>query len=193
MARPSGRPLREEILATARPLIQRVGVDGFSFSDIATQLDVKAPSIHHHFASKADLVAAVAERYRGDFADRVAEIDEGTATDRLLAYADLFDAPASKGLLCLCGSLAAEWPTIMDAARREVETFFSEQHAWIVNELRTGAEAGEFTSVADAEELAETLVAALEGSMLVARASGTRGLARRTIATFLRGFDPARR
>ena len=141
MARPSGRPLREEILAAARPLIQRVGVDGFSFSDIAAQLDVKAPSIHHHFATKADLVAEVAERYRIDFADRVAEISDETAAERLLSYADLFDAPTSDGLLCLCGSIAAEWPTITDGARKEVEAFFADQHAWIAGELRAQASA----------------------------------------------------
>lgn len=193
MARPSGRPLREEILATTRPLIQRAGVDGFSFSDIATQLDVKAPSIHHHFATKADLVAAVVERYRIDFADSVSSLDSGGAKDRLLAYADLFDAPASAGLLCLCGSIAAEWPTIDASARHEVELFFSEQHDWIVEQLDAGSECGEFINVNDTGELADALLAALEGSMLLARASETSGLARRTVSVFLRGLDPSPR
>lgn len=185
MARPTGRPVREEVLAAALPLIQSVGVDGFSFNDIAKQLDIKAPSIHHHFRSKADLVCAVTEQYRADFAHRVDQIEAGPATERVLAYAELFDEPAASGLLCLCGSIAAEWPTIAPQVRSEVERFFEEQHEWLVRELARGVEAGELDQAVDPAEVARAMLAALEGSMFIMRASGTTQQARSIAATFL--------
>ena len=64
MARPSGRNLSEEIVESATRLVQERGVNGFSYGDLAKDLGVKAPSIHHHFRTKQDLLAEVARRYR---------------------------------------------------------------------------------------------------------------------------------
>ena len=185
MARPSGRPMRDEVLEAARPLIQRVGVDGFSYADIAKQLNISSPSIHHHFPSKADLVAEVAKLYRQEFADRVDEIVGDTASARLMSYADLFDEPASTGLLCLCGAIAAEWPTIADEPRREVEIFFEDHQTWLRREFESGVISGEFRPDVDPEAMSKVLLAALEGSMLVARASNSPHLAESTCATLL--------
>ena len=90
MARPSGRPVRDEVLAATKDLIQRVGISGFSYTHLAEEVGVKAPSIHHHFKRKEDLVAEVANQYRSDFASELQEIDAETATGRLGQYAKLF-------------------------------------------------------------------------------------------------------
>ncbi len=180
--------MREEVLEAARTMIQRVGVDGFSYADIAKQLKISSPSIHHHFPSKADLVAEVAVQYRQEFADRVRTIGDETASDRLMAYAGLFDQPASSGLLCLCGAIAAEWSNIAERPRREVEQFFEEQLTWLTREIEAGAAAGEFRADVDGPAMARALLAALEGSMLMARASNSPHLARSTCTTLLAGI-----
>lgn len=177
--------MRDEVLQAARPLIQRVGVDGFSYADIAKQLNISSPSIHHHFPSKADLVAEVAVLYRQEFAERVDAIVGDTASARLMLYADLFDEPASTGLLCLCGAIAAEWPNIADGPRHEVEIFFEDQWTWLRREFESGVMSKEFRPDIDPEAMSKALLAALEGSMLVARASNSPHLAERTCATLL--------
>lgn len=177
--------MRDEVLEAARTLIQRVGVDGFSYADIAKHLNISSPSIHHHFPSKADLVAEVAMRYRQEFGDHVSTIAGDTASDRLMAYAGLFDQPASSGLLCLCGAIAAEWSNIADQPRREVEQFFEEQHQWLEREIDFGVASGEFRPDIDCAAMARALLAALEGSMLMTRATTSPHLARSTCATLL--------
>lgn len=177
--------MREEVLEAARTMIQRVGVDGFSYADIAKQLNISSPSIHHHFPSKADLVAEVALQYRQEFADRVRMIVDETASERLMAYAGLFDQPASSGLLCLCGAIAAEWSNIAERPRREVEQFFEEQLTWLTREIEAGAACGEFRPGVDAPEMARALLAVLEGSMLMTRASTTPHLVQSTCTTLL--------
>jgi len=109
MARPTGRPVKEEILTSARTMIQRVGVGGFSYADLANELGIKAPSIHHHFRTKEDLVAEVVSIYRDAFTANVAALEGPTEMDRLQQYADLFNQTASAGQACLCGAVAGEW------------------------------------------------------------------------------------
>ncbi|MEL6984444.1 MAG: TetR/AcrR family transcriptional regulator, partial [Actinomycetota bacterium] len=90
MARPTGRPVRDELVTEARALIQQVGVSGFSYGDLADRLGISSPSIHHHFRTKEDLVAEVAARYRSDFAKTVAAIEAPSAGSRLAAYVQLY-------------------------------------------------------------------------------------------------------
>ena len=58
----------------AQDLIQRRGVNGMSFQDISDAVEIRKASIHHHFASKQDLVEALVTRYRADFGALLTEI-----------------------------------------------------------------------------------------------------------------------
>jgi TetR/AcrR family transcriptional repressor of nem operon len=53
----------EQILDIAETLIQTRSYSAFSYQDISDALDIRKASIHYHFASKADLGAAVVDRY----------------------------------------------------------------------------------------------------------------------------------
>lgn len=174
MAKPSGRPIRDEVLTAACLAVQQVGVSSFSYGALAKELGISAPSIHHHFRTKDDLIGAVAARYRQQFNDAVAQIDERTAPDRLAAYAALFDDTSRAELTCFCGSVAAEWRSVGQAARLEVAGFFDDQISWLAVQIQRGVECGEFRSDVNAAALAPALLASLEGAMLVVRAGDDR-------------------
>ena len=57
---------KEVILAAAKRAAMAHGYTGLNFRDIAAEVGIKAPSIYHHFPTKADLGAAVAKRYWED-------------------------------------------------------------------------------------------------------------------------------
>lgn len=190
MARPTGRPVKEEILIATRTLIQRVGVCGFSYGDLAKELGIKAPSIHHHFRTKEELVAEVARRYRLDFGDRVAKLQDDSATRRIERYVDIFEQTAASDLLCLCGAVAAEWATVGELPKAEVENFFDEQEAWLAEAVRFGVTSGEFRSDLDPEETARTMLATLEGAILMTRAGPRPGLASGVGAVLTRLLTP---
>jgi len=40
------------VLDAAEGLIQQQGYNGFSYDDVARLVEIKKPSIHHHFAKK---------------------------------------------------------------------------------------------------------------------------------------------
>lgn len=62
MARPK-QPLltRERIIAAASALVDAEGLDALSMRRLATELGVQGPSLYNHFATKADIVDAVAD------------------------------------------------------------------------------------------------------------------------------------
>ncbi len=170
VAKPSGRPIREELLASASNLIQRVGVNGCSYGALAHELGISSPSIHHYFRTKDDLIGAVAARYRTDFAAHVAAIDTGDAVEDIVAFADLFDATAKRESMCLCGSVASDWLTVGELARTEVRAFFADQVAWLCARLADGVASGSIDPGDEVEATARMLLAVLQGAMLLARA-----------------------
>lgn len=172
MARPTGRPIRDELIASATTLIQRVGVNGFSYGQLANELDIKAPSIHHHFKSKEDLVVAVAQKYRLDFSAGVDAISADSSLGRIVAYGELFTHAAQTDKLCLCGAVSADWVAVGDRARREVHEFFTDQRSWIETQLEQAAAARELLPALPIATLATAILAALEGSLLISRANG---------------------
>jgi len=176
MARPSGRPLREELITATRPRIQRHGVGGFSYGDLAKELDVKSPSIHHHFPAKADLVTEVTAKYRVDFGEAVASIEGETPLERLQAYVELFNDTAASGLLCLCGAIASEWPDITDGPRAEVQAFFADQLQWLTTEIEAGTSSGTLRCAIEPADAAHLILATLEGAMVMTRPTGDANL-----------------
>lgn len=56
----SGQARREAIIAAARAIIDEGGIDVLNLREVAKRLGIKAPSLYNHFASKAELLAAVA-------------------------------------------------------------------------------------------------------------------------------------
>ncbi len=168
-------------------MVQEVGVNAFSFGALAEEIGVSAPSIHHHFRTKDDLVAEVAARYRASFAEQMAEIHSVSAGQRLGDYAQLFAETSAKELLCFCGSLASDWMSVGEKARSEVSLFFADQVAWVAAEIDTGV-ASEELECTDALATASVFVAALEGSMLVARARGDAQLPDTIASTMIAGL-----
>jgi AcrR family transcriptional regulator len=62
MARPR-QPLltRERIISAASALVDAEGLDALSMRRLATELGVQGPSLYNHFATKAEIVDAVAD------------------------------------------------------------------------------------------------------------------------------------
>jgi TetR/AcrR family tetracycline transcriptional repressor len=60
MPQPS-RTDRRAIIAAAIHVLDDRGLDGLSLHAIAARLGIAQPALYHHFASKADLIAAVAD------------------------------------------------------------------------------------------------------------------------------------
>ena len=125
-------------------------------------------------ASKAQLGGALLDRYAARFFDALSAIDENLpdAPARLKAYTDLYAAILREGRFCLCGMLAAEYPTLPKPMRESVLRFFEKNESWLVGVVQEGREAGTLHFHGSAEGTAMLIVSGFEGAMLVARPYG---------------------
>jgi TetR/AcrR family transcriptional repressor of nem operon len=166
----------ERVVDVAEALIQQGGYNGFSYDDVARQVGIKKPSIHHHFPTKAELVAVVAQRYTHRFRGQLLAIEgkHAKAHQRLIAYAALFEATyAQDRRLCVCGMLGAEAQGLPDDVAKEVDHFFSANMDWLTQAFVAGAAEGGLRLSATPEAHARLFLCALEGAMVVGRGSAT--------------------
>ena len=162
------------ILDVAERLVQLRGFNGFSYADIAAELGITKPALHYHFASKADLGEALINRYSTRFGDALAAIDARTAQApaKLRRYAQLYFDVLRDQRMCLCGMLAAEYPTLPEAMRALVVSFFDQNEAWLAALLEQGRDESNLHFTGSARDTARMIISCLEGAMLVTRPYG---------------------
>ena len=162
------------ILDVAERLLQLRGFNGFSYADVAAELNVTKASLHYHFSGKAELGEALIKRYARRFAEALAVIEEDTtdAHTKLEAYAALYAEVLRGQRMCLCGMLAAEYQTLPPAMQAAVIQFFDENEAWLERVLERGRAEGTLGFGEPAREAAHLVVSALQGAMLTSRPYG---------------------
>ena len=82
----------ERTLDVAEGLVQVRGFHGFSYADVANELDITTASLHYHFRGKAELGEALIARYSARFADSLENVDRDVtdAPDKLDAYVAIY-------------------------------------------------------------------------------------------------------
>jgi TetR/AcrR family transcriptional repressor of nem operon len=162
------------ILDVAERLVQVRGFNGFSYADVAVELNVTKASLHYHFPGKAELGEALITRYAQRFGTALEAIDAATpaAQPKLEAYARLYADVLRDDRMCLCGILAAEHATLPEPMRDAVIRFFDDNESWLAGVLAEGRADGSIAFDGSVEEAARAIVGGLEGAMLVARSYG---------------------
>ena len=181
------------ILDVAERLVQVRGFNGFSYADIAAELQITKAALHYHFASKADLGEALIARYADRFMGALASFDtaDGTASAKLDAYAGLYLQVLRNRKMCLCGMLAAEYQTLPPPMQDAVIRFFDQNESWLESVLEQGRAGGSLHIAGSARDIARMIVAGLEGAMLVARPYGDIARFQAAAASLLAGLTPA--
>ena len=166
----------DRILDTAETLIQQGGYHGFSYQDIAERIGIKKASIYYHHPAKAALGREVIARYRRRFAEVRAGIEADRSLgpwDALGLYLEPIVAMArTADIICLCGVLGGEYAALPEEMKREIAGFFTENQAWLADLLAHGRESGAFAFEGAPEDLAKLSFSAIEGALLIQRATG---------------------
>ncbi len=168
-------PAASRVVDAAEALIALHGYNGFSYDDIARAIGIKKPSIHHHFATKSELVRIVVQRYAHRFGAALAALDaaHADAPARLSAYAALFAHTYRRDRrLCVCGILGAEAESLAPDVCLEVGAFFQMNLDWLARSIAQGQRDATLTARLTPAEHATTLLAVLQGAMLLGRGLG---------------------
>ncbi|TAL83404.1 MAG: TetR/AcrR family transcriptional regulator [Beijerinckiaceae bacterium] len=164
-----GNTKREEILDVAEAMIRNAGFNAFSTRDVASAVGIKSASVHYHFPTKADIGAAVTERYTDRFLKQLGDPGrfKGDPREAVALYVNLFrETLVRDDKLCLCAVLGAEIGGLPLEVGGHTRTFFDRNLAWLKKALTASSK----MSAAEANALAVHILAALEGGMILSKA-----------------------
>ena len=195
MAKPLEPRTADRILDVAERLVQTRGFNAFSYADVSKALGIRKASLHHHYATKAELGEALVARYRGAFGEALARIEAapGDALDRLERYVTLYGSVLRRGRMCMCGMLAADVATLPRSMRESVAAFFAENQAWLARVLAEGRRSGVLRFAGRPAAMSNVFLSSLEGAMLMARGGGQAAAFTRVAGHLLGGVGARRR
>ncbi len=158
-------------MAAAKSAAQLHGYSGINFRSIAEQVGIKNASIYYHFPSKADLGAAVAQRY---WQDTLAVLQDIRASSEdphqcLHRYPSIFrKSLEDDNRLCLSSYMAAECEDLPDPVSKEVKAFADINTKWLAEVLADM----DWGAAQACDRRARAIYAAVAGAQLIARTRG---------------------
>lgn len=164
----------DKILDVTERMIRSRGYNGFSFREIAAEIGVKSSTVHYYFPTKEALGARIAQRYTTDFLQALGPPDDQSRSAQDIAGAIrrlARNSLVNDKLMCLCGMLGAEVADLPPEVAKQSRSFFVEVSAWLQTALR-GSEWGRHKSEEDLRKVSLTILATIEGALIVARALG---------------------
>jgi TetR/AcrR family transcriptional repressor of nem operon len=168
---PKGERTRARIIDAAARLIYERGVAGTTLDDVRAAAEVSGSQLYHYFADKEDLVQGVINRQADVIVGNQEQADLATA-EGLRAWRDMVIAAARSGDArggCPLGSLGSQLAETDPEARALVAAGFGRWSAAIAVGLRALHAAGPLPAGIDPDDLAVTLLAALQGGLLLAQ------------------------
>jgi AcrR family transcriptional regulator len=172
---PRGRgDTRQAILLTATRLFLVRGYHGFSFHQLADELDVRTATVHYHFPSKADLGVALLRRFRDEFDWWRACCDQLALTGaaRLERFYTLDRGYVAEGRVCPLGVVGVEYTGLPVAVQREADSLIDEVHAYLVTSVTAGRADGSLTMAGEPDAVAHQVLAATQGALQLSRVQG---------------------
>jgi AcrR family transcriptional regulator len=170
---------RDRIIAATNELFRRHGYNGTSLKQVSIAAEAPTGSVYHFFpGGKTDLAQAVILETGASYQELFTMI-AGAAADTASGVRDFFDGAAEvleqSNFIDVCpiGSVAREVASTNEALRLASAQVFD---GWI-EAVSTLLEGAGLTS-AEAADLAATVIAAVEGGFVLARAKRDAGIMR---------------
>ena len=186
----------ERILKSAEALMIERGYSAFSYADIAEAVEIKKPSIHHHFPTKAALAAAVLQAHREQTIAGTRQLDRQIEDPwkRLHAYLQYWEGCIRGRTVsfCVAALMGAELPSLPEEVQAEVRLHFEALRDWLERTLKAGVKAGVIKLRDSAATEAQTLMAVVHGAMLSARATGDCDVFKLVTTAALKRLAPAK-
>lgn len=160
---------RTALLEHAEFFIRTQGYSAFSYADLADRVGIRKASIHYHFARKDLLIQELIHSYRTRFHQdlRDIEAENRSSMNRLRAYGKRFSTSFDNRMLPFCCALAAERSALPEPIRLEVHKDFLLQLEWLARTVDDGIVAHELSATRPADEVAVSLLSALEGGSII--------------------------
>jgi len=168
---PKGERTRARIVEEAAVLIHERGVAGTTLDDVKAAAEVSGSQLYHYFPDKNDLVQAVIDYQADATVSNQRDADLGSVKgvqawrDMVIYAAERVQAKGGCPLGSLGGQLAESDPE----ARSLIAAGFQRWTTEISQGLRSLQASGQLPPGLDPDDLAVTLLATLQGGLLLAQ------------------------
>lgn len=163
-----GARTRARIVEEAAALIHERGVAGTTLEDVKAAAEVSGSQLYHYFPDKNDLVQAVIDYQAENIVKRnrhALSSANGVETWRKMVTTAARRTRAKGG--CQLGSLGGQLAESDPEARALIAAGFDQWAAAISDGLRTLNDDGKLPHDIDPDDLAVTLLATLQGALLL--------------------------
>ena len=167
---PKGERARARIVEKAAALIYERGVAGTTLEDVKVAAEVSGSQLYHYFPDKNELVQAVIEYQADAIVNRNRHVlgrANGIEAWRNMVIAAAKRTKAKGG--CALGSLGGQLAECDPEARALIAAGFDQWAAAIGDGLRSVHADGKLPPDIDPDDLATTLLATLQGGLLLAQ------------------------
>jgi TetR/AcrR family transcriptional repressor of nem operon len=171
-----GATTRDQILDAATRLIHLQGYHGTSLDDVLRESGVGKGNFYYHFKSKEELGYAIIDRVMQGFVRRTLEPafadTSGDPIAQIHAFLDrVLDTQRQRNCVggCPIGNLASELSDVHEGFRRQLAGIFAEWRAKLTEVLSRSQLDGRVREDFEPSAVAQFLVAALEGAILLTK------------------------
>jgi TetR/AcrR family transcriptional repressor of nem operon len=184
---PKGERTRARIVAAAARLVHEGGVADTTIEDVKAVAGVSSSQLYHYFADKDELVQAVIDHQADAIVGNTERAGLGTP-EGLRAWRDLVVAQAARSSGqggCPLGSLGGQLAETDARARGQIADGFDRWSDALRAGLRELDVAGRLRPGLDPDALAVTLLASLQGGLLLAQVQRDNRALATALDTFL--------
>jgi len=180
---------RQFIIERTAPIFNTKGYEGTSMNDMTEATGLTKGSIYGNFANKQEVALAVFDYNHSIVRGRVSDLIEkaSTYTDKLLVYVKVYHSftrgagfiPGGCPILNTAIEADDTNPQLRDKAAQAI-TRWKER---LVNIIEAGIEAGEFKPDADKLQTAISIIALIEGGVMIGKVTNSPGNLDRALET----------
>lgn len=179
---------RQYIIEKAAPVFNTRGFAGTSLSDMTEVTGLTKGSIYGNFTDKDEVALACFEHNYKTVRDSVAaEMARHTSyREKLLVYVEVYGNPKKYTLLaggCPVLNTTAEADDTHPRLRARAGEAIADWKQRIMNIIKAGITAGEFKPATNAEQAALTIIALLEGMIVISKATAKPAYGKAVIAS----------
>jgi AcrR family transcriptional regulator len=168
---------RDKLVDSAQRLLREKGYQATGIKDILEDSKVSRSNLYYHFTTKRSLAEAVIAVWHVNLQQvfKNAVGIEANYRQQVDSFVQVFiDIQTSDPFaVCPFGRLALELGDTEPALRELINKVFIEFQVEVTKLIKKGIQAGEFKSDTDPNALANALLVAIEGGIVISRAQGS--------------------
>jgi TetR/AcrR family transcriptional repressor of nem operon len=171
---------RTRLMDAAERQVRQKGADGFSYSDLSTEVGIQKASIHYHFPAKSDLLSAIMARYAQDVLTTLEEFaaEAPSPPMALSTFVGFYRQALQDGhSLCLCVAFTVGRDALSPDTQKEICQFRKAVQQWLQRGFeKLQIQAGGACWITDPRAEAAATLALVEGAQLAARSAANPAL-----------------